>query len=90
LSEFAGAAAQLQRGALLVNPYDVEGSAEAIYQAWKMSSAERRARLRAMRQSIREQDIFWWVDSFLKAGTIQDLDDFPILDDYVPVIEMEG
>ena len=89
LSEFAGAAAQLQHGALLVNPYDVEGTAEAIYQAWKMSSAERRARLRTMRRSIREQDIFWWVNSFLKAGTMQDLDDFPVLDDYIPVIEME-
>src|SRR2546429_5413913 len=30
LSEFAGAAAQLQRGALLVNPYDIEGVADAI------------------------------------------------------------
>jgi trehalose 6-phosphate synthase/phosphatase len=33
LSEFAGAAAQLQRGALLVNPYDIEGVADAIYRA---------------------------------------------------------
>lgn len=33
LSEFAGAAQQLQRGALLVNPYDIEGVADAIYRA---------------------------------------------------------
>jgi len=68
LSEFAGAAAQLQRGALLVNPYDIEGVAEAIYQAFTMSADERRARMQKLRRGIREQNIFWWVDSFLRGG----------------------
>jgi trehalose 6-phosphate synthase len=95
LSEFAGAAVQLQKGALLVNPYDIEGVAEAIYRAVNMNQAERRSRMRKLRRSIREQDIFWWVDSFLQASIAQHLDDFPplegyvSLDDYLPQVELE-
>ena len=77
LSEFAGAAAQLGRGALLVNPYDVEGVADAIRDAYAMDPAERRSRMRRMRASIREHDVFWWVDSFLRAAFTRDLSDFP-------------
>jgi trehalose 6-phosphate synthase/phosphatase len=94
LSEFAGAAAQLQRGALLVNPYDVEGVADAIHQAYTMSDDERRNRMRRLRRGIRECDIFWWVDSYLQAAIERDLSDYPqpdtgyvpeITPDYVPI-----
>jgi trehalose 6-phosphate synthase len=84
LSEFAGAAAQLQRGALLVNPYDIEGMADAIHHAFGMPARERAARMRRLRRSIREQDIFWWIDSFLRAAIAKDLSDFPLPADYVP------
>jgi trehalose 6-phosphate synthase len=84
LSEFAGAAAQLQRGALLVNPYDIEGMADAIHHAFGMPAKERAARMRRLRRSIREQDIFWWIDSFLRAAIAKDLSDFPLPADYVP------
>ncbi|MGQ0658307.1 MAG: alpha,alpha-trehalose-phosphate synthase (UDP-forming) [Chromatiales bacterium] len=67
LSEFAGAAAQLRGGALLVNPFDVEGVAEAIYRAYRMDPEERRRRMRRMRHEIQRRDVFWWVESFLKA-----------------------
>lgn len=78
LSEFAGAAAQLQRyGAVLVNPYDVEGVAAAIHQAFVMPEAEQRSRMRRMRRFIREHDIYWWVDSFLMAAFSRHLRDFP-------------
>jgi trehalose 6-phosphate synthase len=90
LSEFAGAAAQLQSGALLVNPYDVEGMANAIYRAVTIHQKERRSRMRKLRRSIREQDIFWWVDSFLQAAIAQHLDDFPVLEDYVPQVDRRG
>ncbi|MBI3938662.1 MAG: trehalose-6-phosphate synthase [Betaproteobacteria bacterium] len=83
LSEFAGAAAQLNRGALLVNPYDIEGVADTIQRAYTMSEAERRARMRRMRRSIREYDIFWWVDSFLRAAIARNLDAFPLPENYV-------
>lgn len=77
LSEFAGAAEQLRAGALLVNPYDIEGVAEAIRAAHMMPEGERVARMRAMRRSIRRQDVFWWVDSFLQAAIARDLRAFP-------------
>lgn len=84
LSEFAGAAAQLQNGALLVNPYDVEGTADAIRQAFVMPLAERKARMRSLRRSIRKQEIFWWADSFLRAAIAKDLSAFPLPADYMP------
>src|SRR6185503_13677352 len=77
LSEFAGAAAQLGRNALLVNPYDIEGVAETIHQAYHMGKDERRARMQRMRRSIREHDVFRWVDSFLQAAITRDLQAFP-------------
>jgi trehalose 6-phosphate synthase/phosphatase len=77
LSEFAGAASQLARGALLVNPYDEDGVADAIWTACRMPAEERRARMRRMRASIREHDVFWWVDTFLRAAFTRDLSDFP-------------
>jgi trehalose 6-phosphate synthase len=82
LSEFAGAAAQLQRGALLVNPYDVEGVADAICRAFTMNDDERRTRMRRLRRSIREYDIFWWVDCFLRAVIAKDLGAFPRLENH--------
>ena len=77
LSEFAGAAAQLQRGAILVNPYDLDTVADAIYQSITMDGEEKRRRMRLMRRSIRENTVFRWVDSFLKAAFGHDLDQFP-------------
>jgi trehalose 6-phosphate synthase len=80
LSEFAGAAAQLAPDALLVNPYDVEGVAAAIREAYAMPAAARAARMRRIRRSIRRQDVFWWVDSYLRAAITKDLRAFPRAD----------
>jgi len=55
----------MKPGALRVNPYDRDGVAEAINRAFQMPPEERRSR---MRRSVQEQDIFWWVNSFLSAG----------------------
>ena len=68
LSQFAGAAEQL-KPAVLVNPYDVEQVADAIFKVFRMSDAERRARMKRMRRIVHHEDVFWWVDSFLKAGS---------------------
>ena len=84
LSEFAGAAAQLHRGALLVNPHDIEGVAETLYRGITMDPAERRARMRRLRDNIRRYDIFWWVDAFLEAAYDRRLHDFPHLEDFLP------
>lgn len=84
LSQFAGAAAQLGRAALVVNPYDVEQTADAIYHAFRMASGERRFRIRRLRRNVQTQNIFWWVDSFMRAAIDKELRDFPILEDYIP------
>ncbi|HKB54062.1 MAG TPA: trehalose-6-phosphate synthase [Ramlibacter sp.] len=64
LSRFAGAAEQLKE-ALLVNPYDIEGTANAIHLALQMPVEERRARYEALIATIREYDVHWWCDAFL-------------------------
>ena len=89
LSEFAGAAAQLQRGALLVNPHDIEGMADALKAAFDMSEEERSRRMEVMREIVREQDIFWWVDYYLQAalGTVPD--DFRTPKEYFPSLGIE-
>jgi len=42
--------------------------ADTILQAFRMSQAERSARMKRMRRVVRNENVFWWVDSFLKAG----------------------
>jgi trehalose 6-phosphate synthase len=69
LSQFAGAAEQLKPDALLVNPYDVEQMADTIVKAFRMTSAERTSRMKRMRRMVRKENVFWWVDSFLAAGS---------------------
>ena len=69
LSQFAGAAEQLKTGALLVNPYDVEEVADTIFKAFQMPDSDRTARMKRMRQVVRKENVFWWVDSFLTAGS---------------------
>lgn len=66
LSEFAGAAAEL-REALLVNPYDVGELAHTIRQALDMPEAQRRARMKALRDRVMEHDVNHWADSYLSA-----------------------
>jgi trehalose 6-phosphate synthase len=84
LSEFAGAAAQLQRGAFLVNPYDTEGVADALHRAVNLTRRERRTRMRRLRRAVSGYDIYRWVDTFLEAAMSRDLDDFPIHEEYLP------
>ncbi len=84
LSEFAGAAAQMHPHAILVNPYDIRGMADAIYQAFRMPREERRFRMQRMRRAVQRNNIFRWVNAFLKAGIAKNLNDFPQIDYFVP------
>jgi len=72
LSEFAGAADQLQNGSIIVNPYDREKTADAIYAAFSMDGDERSRRMKALRSHIKRNDVHrWlgWVRSFSKNQT---------------------
>ena len=84
LSEFAGAAAQLQRGALLVNPYDIDGVAAAIERAFTMPDKERRERMRLLRRTVRTEDVFRWADAFLGATAKGGVAHLTNLEDYLP------
>jgi trehalose 6-phosphate synthase/phosphatase len=66
LSEFTGAAAELVE-AVLVNPYDIDASAEAYHRALTMEPQERRARMRALRTRVRSTPVERWAESFLAA-----------------------
>jgi trehalose 6-phosphate synthase len=67
LSENAGAYAELGEWALTVNPFDVEGQAEAIENALAMDVDERRRRLDAIRRHVREHDLNRWTNTLLAA-----------------------
>ncbi len=82
LSEFAGASAQLQKGAIMVNPYDVETIADALYHGYTMPKQERQIRMKKLRQGIKRHDIFWWVESYIQAAFTEKLYNFPVLEDY--------
>lgn len=64
LSEFAGAAEQLTQ-AVMVNPHDISGLKSRIAAAVTMDPGEKRARMRAMRESLAEEDVRAWSDAFL-------------------------
>jgi trehalose-6-phosphate synthase len=64
LSQFTGASSEL-RDAILVNPYDVDGMADAIRSAVAMPSEERKARMARMREGVREHNIYRWAGLLL-------------------------
>jgi trehalose 6-phosphate synthase/phosphatase len=66
LSEFAGAAEEMTE-ALLVNPYDIDQIASRIEEALEMPADQRTARMSALREKLRENDLERWSSSFLSA-----------------------
>jgi trehalose 6-phosphate synthase len=60
LSEGAGAVSQLGESALIIAPADVEGTADAIFQALTMPLDERRERAEALRRSVEADDVTSW------------------------------
>jgi trehalose 6-phosphate synthase len=67
LSENAGVHAELGEWALSVNPFDVDGQAEAIHRALQMGEEERRERIDAIRAHVREHDLAAWIELQLEA-----------------------
>jgi trehalose 6-phosphate synthase len=71
LSCFAGAAQELSE-AVIVNPFDIEGMAEAIRQGLEMPLGERRERWSAMMQVLEKNDIAAWRTGFIDALSQRD------------------
>ena len=60
LSENAGSHEDLGEWTLTINPFDIEGTAEALYQAVTMELDERRRRCAAITSYVREHDVAKW------------------------------
>ncbi len=70
LSRFTGAADEID-GAMLINPFNTDGLAEAIGAALEMPAAERTVRMRWMREQLRRSTIYHWLDDVLeRAGAL--------------------
>jgi trehalose 6-phosphate synthase len=61
LSKFAGAADQLCPGAVCVNPFDREKTADAIHDAFVMDPRERKRRMKTLRAEIRRNNVHRWL-----------------------------
>jgi len=64
LSRFAGAARELTE-ALIVNPYHVEETADALDRAATMPPAEQRERMASLRMIVREYNVYRWAGRML-------------------------
>ncbi len=62
LSEHAGAFYELHEDALVVSPFDVHGTAEAIHQALTMPPEERRLRAENLRSVVQNAGVQHWFD----------------------------
>ena len=64
LSQFAGASREL-KDAIIINPYDIEATADAIYLSLKMEAAERSERMKRMRAVVKEYNIYRWAGNLI-------------------------
>jgi trehalose 6-phosphate synthase len=72
VSEFAGAGPELRHGAILVNPNDYAGVAQALRDASQMPADEKRNRMRLLREIIKDHNVQRWTRSFLQAADTLD------------------
>ena len=68
LSRFTGSAEEID-GAVLINPFNIDGFVSAIRTALEMSPEERRRRMHRMRRQLHNSTIFDWLDSILSRAT---------------------
>jgi trehalose 6-phosphate synthase len=62
LSRNAGAYEELSSWVVAVDPFDLDGQAEALHAALSLPEADRRARAEALRAHVREHDLVEWLD----------------------------
>jgi trehalose 6-phosphate synthase len=66
LSRFTGSARELG-SAVLVNPFDIDQTAEAMHHGLLMPEEERRKRMQKMRAAVAENNVFRWAGKFLST-----------------------
>jgi len=66
LSQFAGASRELH-DALIVNPYNGEETADAIFTALQMPPEEQKKRMQRMREALKGHNVYRWSAELLKS-----------------------
>ncbi|MBI3098133.1 MAG: trehalose-6-phosphate synthase [Planctomycetes bacterium] len=67
LSRFTGSSREMEE-ALLVNPYDVDGMADALAIAFDMSVGEQERRMDRLRSRVREFNVFRWAGTLIEEA----------------------
>jgi alpha,alpha-trehalose-phosphate synthase [UDP-forming] len=89
LSQFTGAAREL-RDALLVNPYDIDETAEAMRRALEMEPEEKELRMQRMRRTVRENNVYRWAANLVTELCELRLDEDEMAQDKVRTIATAG
>lgn len=71
LSQFAGASKDL-KGAIIINPYSAEQTSSSIYEALNMPPAQQRQRMKRMRETVKNYNVYRWSAEFMKAISVLD------------------
>ena len=66
LSRFAGAANELH-GAVIVNPYDIEQSADAIKESLEMPIEVQQQKMKQMRRMVMSHNVYSWASNILRT-----------------------
>ena len=66
LSMFAGASQELH-GAMIINPYDIEQSADAIKAALEMPREQQNQKMKQMRRMIMSHNVYSWASGILRT-----------------------
>ncbi|OGE26160.1 hypothetical protein A3C26_01385 [Candidatus Daviesbacteria bacterium RIFCSPHIGHO2_02_FULL_39_12] len=66
LSQYTGASREL-RDALIVNPYNGEQTAQAVKEALEMTPKEQIKRMRSMRETLKNYNVYRWSAELLKT-----------------------
>lgn len=66
LSQFAGTSRELT-DAIVVNPYHPQTTADGVYRALMLPAEEKQQRMKRMREAVERNDIYWWLEQFLRA-----------------------
>ncbi|MFC1576711.1 trehalose-6-phosphate synthase [Candidatus Omnitrophota bacterium] len=65
LSHFTGAAREFEKDAVMVNPYDPDGFADALREALELKEKDRKKRIQRMRNIISDNNIYTWAGKFI-------------------------
>jgi trehalose 6-phosphate synthase len=66
LSQFAGASQELHN-ATIINPYDLEISADAIKAALEMPVEEQKQKMKQMRRMVMSNNVYAWASAILRT-----------------------